>query len=113
MFRAISPWQEGWHYLSHEPGNAYGASWVVWSHMGFTYGRIDNAMLAARIVIIPFWFLNLLFCLLPAIWLIKRLRRKPKALNLCPTCGYDLRATPHRCPECGTAAALPVAANGQ
>jgi hypothetical protein len=34
--------------------------------------------------------------------LLSRFAPKPKVKGLCPACGYDLRATPERCPECGT-----------
>lgn len=54
---------------------------------------------------VPFWFLVLLFAMAPARWwyLFRgRWRRERRLLHgLCPTCGYDLRASPERCPECG------------
>jgi hypothetical protein len=54
---------------------------------------------------VPYWFL-VLCCLVPLIgatqyhWRSRRQRLR-LATGLCPNCGYDLRSTPERCPECG------------
>ena len=64
-------------------------------------------MMTSRVLIVPYWQLVLLGATLPAwrlvSWARRRRRRRP---GHCPRCGYDLRASNDRCPECGAPTAL-------
>ncbi len=56
----------------------------------------------------PHWALMLALSI-PWLTMMFRARRRRRRADrgLCPACGYDLRASPDCCPECGTAAPLP------
>ncbi len=54
-------------------------------------------------VSVPHWFVVVLTGIPPALWVRQFHRRRRRiAEHQCVVCGYDLRATRDRCPECGT-----------
>jgi hypothetical protein len=97
------------------PGNyPYGVqSLALWDRSGISYyrwnmtaGRPPQAPVLgefAEVRVAPVWPL-LVSLILVALWvmLVVRQRQAPRGGRRCLQCGYDLRATPHRCPECGS-----------
>ena len=54
---------------------------------------------ALTTMFLPWWLLLTIFSIYPAIYLIRRKRTATE--GKCAKCGYDLRGSKHRCPECG------------
>lgn len=114
----------GWSYDPDARRGTLGFIWTRGTYMQLQapdlsqpVGPPDNALLTwwekAEGWAVPMWFIaalcsGLLALQLPAIAAALRQRRRMQAGH-CPHCGYDLRASPSRCPECGTPAAKPTA----
>jgi hypothetical protein len=77
--------------------------WLRWN----TNQPIPDGSMRYDAIFVAYWFPFVLLMIVPVIWanlynraLIRRLRYRR---GLCGYCGYDLRASKERCPECGTA----------
>jgi hypothetical protein len=87
----ISSFPDGVHIL--------GFSFIVFEHSNF------SPSYRVWVIVVPYWFLLLITGLLPlrCVFLMRGRWRREKRLarGQCEHCGYDLRGTPDRCPECG------------
>lgn len=97
-------------------GDVWGTVWYYfigdrlskeWGFAGFSYTELSDPFFAGRVswaYTIPYWPLLVATAVMPYLRLRSALAmRQRAAMGSCPRCGYDLRATPDRCPECGMA----------
>ena len=84
--------------------------------LGFSCVWYSSPDTIERGVIVPEWALLLIFLVSPALWLRRqqrlRLVARRSQRNQCISCGYDLRASSGRCPECGLDMPLAAASKG-
>jgi hypothetical protein len=112
-------------YTLAAPTNAFprDPKGVDWQALGLRYARTSTWLPIAQlsgsyptarstVLFVPHWAPALFFGLLSVAGarpLLLRWHRRRH--GLCTACGYDLRATPGRCPECGSDAARAATAD--
>lgn len=105
------PPHQGWTWSRDpaNPGYIAGNNPTLWGRAGFwsIQGKVwDNrTFIAGGEVGVPFWLLCLITAVPPIVLGASTRRGRVRAARLkenrCIACGYDLRASKDRCPECG------------
>jgi hypothetical protein len=97
----------GWQYMGtwkhtvDKPHTYYRSTDPLLQRLGFTCNIQIDEWMAHHVASCPLWLIAVLTGILPIVG-IKRRSGTQVSDGVCTSCGYDLRATPDRCPECGT-----------
>lgn len=93
-----------WRYVGSSEGKrrvSFGTSFLGIS-VNPQYKGTQNDILELNCTF-PYWLVLVLAAVLPGLWIASARRsRNGLAYPSCKFCGCDLRATPDRCPECGS-----------
>jgi hypothetical protein len=95
-------WSHWELYWERQSVPLYGGGWVKLG-LGFDSKSIrfsDGSFFRGAIA--PAWFCVSVVSLPAALLALLRYGKRPRAVGTCAKCGYDLRASPDLCPECGT-----------
>lgn len=110
-YKGLAGGDQGWTFYSGSADRMpFGQ--VRWSVVGFSRSGIAQSYdgpyaytCQDEYFSIPFWFLVVVFAIPASLLAVRLLRlrsaRRRMRLGLCLGCGYDLRGSDNRCPECG------------
>ncbi len=106
-----------WDYESRTAHADSVVGFDLLAKFGLAFDRFSGTDRAGRVSVtsmsvhVSYVLLMVLALPAPLIAVLGRWRRRRRAhRGLCSICGYDLRGTPDRCPECGATAAAATAA---
>jgi len=98
-YQPKTPIEVGYSPPPPSRSNFFGFDWL---DSDFGTSRDGKPLGTWRMLAVPHWSLLAGAALPPGAWVIGWSRRRVRnRTGLCPSCGYDLRASRERCPECG------------
>ena len=94
--------------LCRQNGKDWGREFGRVEAMGFKFGGLSGPGGSLWNLAVPYWFIAGAAVVTASLSLLQRRRQRTREnAGFCRQCGYDLRASPGRCPECGAPSPVP------
>jgi hypothetical protein len=105
---ALSRGMDDGYYVRTRPIDFTAPPGTARNRVGVDWQFVERPKYREWRLLLPCWLVVAVVAVYPSVhvWRVRRWRAARRlGENRCVRCGYDLRATPERCPECGSPAA--------